>query len=95
MKRMLALLLTAILMMTSASGLAESPRYSAVLQAEKLAIAAMYVQYGFTVETLGVFTMTSTQEDNGFHVSFQSEVLPYDRVGRYDAKVAGNKANLT
>lgn len=95
MKRMLALMLTAILMMTSASVLADTPRYSAVLQAEKLAIAAMYAQYGFTVETLGAFTMTTSQDEDVCRVSFQSEVLPYDRVGRYDAVVTGNKARLT
>ncbi len=93
MKRIISLLLT--LMMLCGAALADAPAYSPALAAEKLAIHAMYEQYDFTLETLGVFSIISAEKDGAWYVSFQTILLPYSRVGQYDAVVKGDDVTLT
>lgn len=92
MKRILSLLI-ALLLLGSAA-LAEAPVYSPALEAQKKAIHAMYEQYGFTLETLGVFTTLVHEKDDAWYVSFQSAFMPYSRVGQYDAVVKGDEVTL-
>lgn len=62
MKKLFALLLCLLL---PVAALAEEALYTPALQAEKLAIRAMYEKYGFTPETIGTFFTTIPVEEDG------------------------------
>ena len=91
MKKLLSLMLALLLTMNLAW--AENT-YSPAVQAEKLAIRTMYEKYGFTLETVGVFTVLSAEKDGAWYVSFQCCYLPYSRLGQYDAIVTGEDVQL-
>lgn len=92
MKKLLTLLLA---LMLPCMALADAPRYAPALQAEKLAIHAMYEKYGFTLETIGVFTVLSTEKDGSYTLHFQPTYLPASRVGEYTAVVKGDAVTLS
>lgn len=93
MKRILALMFT--LMLLCSAALADAPSYSPALAAQKLAIHAMCEKYGFSAETLGVFSVLTTQQDSAYTFRFQSAFLPASRVGEYTAIVKGEDVTLT
>lgn len=97
MKRILILLLALVLILLIAFSTTrtDAPAYSATLSAEKKAIAAMYDQYGFTPETLGLFTVSTHTADKTACVHFYSELLPFSRVGQYTALIDGRNVTLT
>lgn len=90
---LLALLLLLPLILTAAQ--TNAPAYSDALSAEKKAIAAMYDQYGFTPETLGLFTISTHAAGDTACVHFYSEFLPFSRVGQYTALIDGKSLTLT
>lgn len=93
MKRILTLMLT--LMLLASSALADAPSYSPALTAQKLAIHAMYEKYGFSAETLGVFYILTTEQDGTYTMHFRSAFLPASRVGEYTAVVKGKDVTLS
>lgn len=97
MKRTLILLLALllILLLLFSTARTDAPAYSATLSAEKLAISAMYDQYGFTPETLGLFTISTHAAKDVACVHFYSELLPFSRVGQYTALIDGHNVTLT
>lgn len=97
MKRILILLLSLllILLIVFSTARTDAPAYSAALSAEKKAIAAMYDQYGFTPETLGLFTISTHTAGDTACVHFYSELLPFSRVGQYTALISGKNVTLS
>lgn len=97
MKRPLILLLVLLLILPLLFSAAQTdaPAYSAELTAEKKAIAAMYDQYGFTPETLGLFTMSTHTAGDTACVHFYTELLPFSRVGQYTALINGQHVTLS
>ena len=93
MKKLLPLLLALLLPATT---LAEESLYTPALQAEKLAVRAMYEKYSFTLETIGTFfTTIPVETDGAWHIVFHSDVLPPSRAGQYEAIVTGDDVQLT
>lgn len=97
MKRPLILLLALLLILPLLFSAAQTdaPAYSAALTAEKKAIAAMYDQYGFTPETLGLFTISTHTAEDVACVHFYSELLPFSRVGQYTALIDDQNVALS
>lgn len=96
MKRMLmktVALAAALLLLTSA--LADAPVYSPEVAAQKLAIAAMYEKYGFTPQTIGVFTPIITVGEAETRVLFRSYFLPGSRLGEYEVVIRGDDVTIT
>lgn len=84
MKRLLTLLLTALLLFT-ATALSESPAYTPEMAAQKVAIAAVKVKYGLTTDMLGLFYPQITITEAEARVQFfPSSILPVDRIGVYE-----------
>lgn len=96
MKRllMMTMVFAVALMMLFATALADTPAYSPQVEAQKLAVAAMYEKYGFTAHTIGVFTPIITVGDNETRVLFHSYFLPSSRLGEYEAVIRGGEVTL-
>ena len=92
MKKLLAWLLCLLL---PAAALAETPAYAPAVRAQRLAIHAMYEKYGFTPETLGVFSVTAEEQNGAWRIVFLTDMLPPSRVGQYEAIVTGEDVQLT
>ena len=73
MKKLLAWLLCLLL---PAAALAETPAYAPAVRAQRLAIHAMYGKYGFTPETLGVFSVTAEEQNGAWRIVFLTDMLP-------------------
>ena len=97
MKRMLmkTVALAATMMVLLTSALADAPVYSPEVAAQKLAIVAMYEKYGFTPQTIGVFTPIITIGEDETRVLFRSYFLPGSRLGEYEVVIRGNDATIT
>lgn len=94
MKRILALMLTLMLLCTAA--LADAPSYSPEVTALKTAYAALREKYGFTLTTSGVFYPEVTITDSEARVVFRPcTFLPIDRLGEYTAVITGDSVTLT
>lgn len=84
MKRVLTLILTALLLFT-VTALAESPAYTPEMAAQKVAIAAVKVKYGLTTDLLGLFTPQIIITEADTRVAFYpASYLPVDRIGVYE-----------
>lgn len=92
MKRILILLLAALLLTSAA--LAEAPRYSPEMTALALANTAMREKYGFTWRTLGLFTVEIELTDQAAHVNYRTCLLPASRIGEYDVTIVDGKAEV-
>lgn len=87
MKRLLTLLLTVLLLFT-ATALAESPAYTPEMAAQKVAIAAVKVKYGLTTDMLGLFSPQITVTEAETRVAFYpSSILPVNRIGVYEVVI--------
>ncbi len=93
MKRMLILLFALLLMLSFA--LADPPAYSTEVAALKSAVHAMYEQYGFTPDTLGVFTPQVTVLQEEIRVHFRAYFLPASRLGEYEVVITNEEVRLT
>ncbi|MGN0754041.1 MAG: hypothetical protein ACI4ME_06230 [Aristaeellaceae bacterium] len=90
LKALLALCAAGMLLCSAA--MAEAPACSPELTAAKTAIGALYDQYGFTAEMLGMFTMTVAAEEEATRVHLISTLLPLGRVGEYEVTIRGDQA---
>lgn len=93
MKRILALLLMAVLLLTAAA--AEELALSPALEAKMRAMEAIREKYGFTNEVLGMFTLYVTQEEASFCVkAMPNNYLPVDRIGEYTVTLTAKAAQV-
>lgn len=91
MKRMLTLLLAALLLCTAA--LAEDVTLSPELTAQKLAVAALHEKYGLTMTSLGLFAVDVLSEGGAHIVHYRPHsYLPVTRIGEYTVRVKDNQA---
>lgn len=97
MKQLLkaCLALCAACMLLCSAALADAPAYSPELTAAKAAIGALYDQYGFTAEMLGMFTMTVAAEEEATRVHFVSPMLPLGRAGEYEVTIRGDQVEAS
>ena len=91
MKRMLTILLAALLLYTAA--LAEDVALSPELTAQKLAVAALHDQYGLTMTSLGLFAVDVLSEGDARVVHYRPHsYLPVERIGEYTVRVQSGQA---
>lgn len=88
MKKLLSLLLM-LSMLLAATASAEAPVYTQNMQAQKIAVAALKVKYGFTTDIIGLFYPEIRLTENATWVSFYpSTSLPAGRIGVYEVIIS-------
>lgn len=94
MKRIWALVLMMLLLLTSA--LAKEVVLSPQMEAERQAIVALKDEYGLTNDLFGLFVAYVTLEDGGATVHYLPQAyLPVDLVGEYEVRIKGSQVTAS
>lgn len=94
--RGLVIALLVLLCMGTVAVAAVLVNYSPEMRAQKQAMEALCGKYGLTRSSLGLFTVTYAEDEQGVHVWYRANsYLPTERIGDYHVLIAEDKAEVS